>query len=77
MIVFTEGGGSTDYHKLYVTALETRDDNEHPRWFVTNTGGRTRDNDASSPSWEQMHSGDTPTGESVKLQIRVYAGVAE
>ena len=75
VVVFTEGGGSNASYKLYVTAKDTQDDNSHPKWPV-GVVGQTKDNDATMPSWDEMRSGDSPTGTFVKAQIRIYAGVA-
>ena len=76
VVVFTEGGGATDSFKLYVTAKHNEDDDAHPKWPVQN-GGLTKDNDATSPTWATMRSGDTLSGTEVHPQIRVYAGVKE
>ena len=75
-VVFSEGGGSNGSYKLYVTVSGINDDNRHPRWAV-GVDNATKDNDATSPSWVAMRSGDTPTGALVNPQIRVYAGIAE
>ena len=75
-IVFSEGGGDTDSFKLYVTAKRTdKDDDAHPKWRIQD-GGLTKDNDATSPTWAGMRSGDTSSGTSVLPQIRIYAGIA-
>ena len=76
VVVFSEGGGSNASYKLYATAKDTQDDNSHPKWPV-GVVGQTKDNDAAMPSWDDMRSGDSPTGTLVKAQITVYAGVAE
>ena len=76
-VVFSEGGGSSASYKLSVTAQhDTQDDNSHPRWPITDSG-ETKDNDATSPTWAPMRSGDTSSGTLVLPQITVYAGVAE
>ena len=75
-IVFTEGGGSNESYKLYATAKTNEDDNRDPRWTI-NDAGKSKDNDAASPSWGEMRSGDTDSGDLVLPQIRIYAGVAE
>ena len=75
-VIFTEGGGSNDSYKLYVTAKTTDDDDRHPKWYV-GTAGATKDADAASPTWASMRLGDTSSGTQVLPQIRVYAGVAE
>ena len=76
-IVFSEGGGDTDSFKLYVTAkLNDRDDDDHPEWRRQGGGGLTKDNDATSPTWGNMISGDMMSGASVVIQFRIYAGVA-
>ena len=36
-IVFSEGGGSNESYKLFVTAKGTADDNRHPKWLLTGT----------------------------------------
>ena len=65
-IVFSEGGGSSDYYKLYVTKKFNEDDDGHPNWGIANFGV-TRDDDASSPTWSVNT--NIP-------QIQIYAGVA-
>ena len=75
-VVFSEGGGSNASYKLYATAKDTSDDNSHPKWPVTDSSG-TYDNDATSPTWVQMRSGDTQSGTPVKFQFQIYAGIAE
>ena len=76
-VVFTEGGGSNDSYKLYVTAKNTIDDEDdrHPKWYV-GAAGATKDADLASPTWASMRLGDTSNGTQVLPQIRVYdAGV--
>ena len=75
-VVFSEGGGDNASYKLYVTAKTTEDTQADSEWPIDDAGF-TRDDDAGTPSWGGMKSGDTPTGTSVVPQIRVYAGVAE
>ena len=75
-VVFSEGGGSTDSYRLYVTAKTVDDDNRHPKWRVLD-GGFTKDSNTTSPPWAGMRLGDPPTGVVVIPQLRVYAGVAE
>ena len=75
-VVFSEGGGDNASYKLYVTAKTTEDTQADSEWSIDDAGF-TRDDDAGTPSWGGMKSGDTPTGTSVVPQIRVYAGVAE
>ena len=75
-VVFTEGGGSNDSYKLYATVKTTEDTQADSGWPIEDAG-LTKDNDAGTPSWGTMRSGDTPTNTEVTLQIRIYAGVAE
>ena len=76
MVVFTEGGGDNDSYKLYVTAKTTEDTQADSGWPIDDAGF-TRDDDAGTPAWGGMKSGDSPSGASVVPQIRVDAGVAE
>ena len=71
-IVFSEGGGDNASYKLYATAKTAEDSQAHDRWPITDSG-KTKDNNATPPTWGDMKSGDT----TVLPQIRVYAGVEE
>ena len=74
-VVFSEGStASNASYKLYVTVKNNHDDDSHPDWPVADTG-RTKDNDASSPSWVTTRLGDMPSGTLAIPQIEVYAGV--
>ena len=75
-VIFTEGGGSSDSYKLYVTANINDDDDTHPKWEVENAGV-TKDKADTNSNWASMRLGDTSSGTQVLPQIRVYAGVAE
>ena len=74
-IVFSEGGGNANSYKLYATAKTAEDSQAHDRWPIDDSGF-TKDNDADTPAWGDMKSGDSSSGTSVMAQIRVYAGVA-
>ena len=76
MVVFTEGGGSNESYKLYATEIKTEDTQADSGWPIEDAG-LTKDDDAGTPSWGGMKSGDSSSGASVVPQIRVYAGVAE
>ena len=79
-VVFSEGGGGTNFYKLYVTTKHGEDDNRHPNWPIDNAG-ITKDDDATPipgfSGWDGMRKDDTMGGTPVLPQIRVYAGVAE
>ena len=74
-VIFSEGGSSTDFYKLYVTVKQNEDDNRHPNWPVGDTGV-TKDTDASDPDWAAMRKDNDMSLVVVIPQIRVYAGVA-
>ena len=75
-IVFSEGGGDTDSFKLYATAKQNDDDDDaHTKWDIQ-IAGRTKDKDATSPTWGSMISGDAMSGTNVLIQFSIYAGVA-
>ena len=74
-VVFSEGGGDNDSYKLYVTAKTTEDTQADSGWPIDDAGF-TKDDDAGTPAWGGMKSGDSSSGASVVPQIRVYAGLA-
>ena len=74
-VMFTEGGGSSEYYKLYATAKHNEDDDRHPNWAIDNSG-LTQDADLATPILESMRSGDTSGGTLVLPQFQIYAGVA-
>ena len=74
-IVFSEGGGDTDSFKLYATEKQNEDDEAHAKWLLQ-AGGFTKDNDATTPTWGRMISGDAMSGTGVVIQFSIYAGVA-
>ena len=73
-VIFTEGGGSSDSYKLYVTSnINDDEEDRHPKWYVENAGVSKE----GGAAWGTMSSDDTSSGTQVLPQIRVYAGVAE
>ena len=58
-----------------VSAKTTEDTQADSGWPIDDAGF-TKDQDADTPTWGGMKSGDSSSGASVVAQIRVYAGVA-
>ena len=73
-IVFSEGGGDNASYKLYATAKTTEDTQADSEWPIKDAGF-TKNQDAGTPTWGDMKSGDSSSGASVVPQIRVYAGI--